>query len=69
MTRPALGPTQPPVAWALWAPSPEAQWLSNKLTTHLCQVPSSRMSVVIPLLLLYAFMACMGITLCLRASP
>jgi len=55
--------------WALRSPSPEVQWLSNKLTTHLRQVPSSRMIVVIPLLLLYAFMACTGITLSLQAFP
>ena len=69
MTRPALGPTPPPLARALRAPSPEVLWLSNKLTTHLCQVPRSRLIVVIPLLLLYVFMACAGTTLRLRASP
>jgi hypothetical protein len=39
-SRPALGPTQPPVQWVLRASFPGKSYRNVKLTTHLQQVPS-----------------------------
>jgi hypothetical protein len=42
-SRPAVGPTQPPIQWVPWALSPGGKRQGVKLTTHLHLVPRSRM--------------------------
>jgi hypothetical protein len=56
-SRPALGPTQPPIHWVPGALSLRVKRQEVKLTTHLHPGPSSRMLGAIPPLPQYAFMA------------
>jgi len=56
MSRPALGPTQPPIHWVLEYFPWSKEFGALKLTTHLQLVPRLRMSGAIPLFPLYAFM-------------
>jgi hypothetical protein len=43
VSRPALGPTQPPIQWVTGALSPGVEWQGVKLITHLHLLPRSRM--------------------------
>jgi hypothetical protein len=61
VSRPALGPTQPPIQWVPVALSLEVKWPGVKLTTHLHLIPSSRLRGAIPPFSQYAFVAwCSG---------
>jgi hypothetical protein len=67
MSRPALGPFQPPIQWV---PGflPGSKWPDHDLTTHLHLVPGLKMSGAMPLLPLYASMAWTGETLLYNGS-
>jgi len=57
-SRPALGPTHPPVQWVPRALSWGVKWPEGvKLTTHLHLLPKLRMCGATPALLQYVFMA------------
>ena len=60
MSRPALGPTQPPIHWVPGSFPGSKEVGALKLTTHLNLVLRLRMSGTIPLLPLYAFMVWTG---------
>jgi len=56
-SRPALGPTQPPIQWVPGALSLGVKWPGREAITHLHLMPRSRMRGAIPQLPQYAFMA------------
>jgi len=55
VSRPALGPTEPPIQWAPVALSLGVKRLEREADPHLHLVPRSRMRGAIPPLLQYTF--------------
>jgi hypothetical protein len=67
VSRPALGPTQPPAQWVPGVLSPGLKrGRGVTLTTHPHLVPRSRMSRSIPTFLTSAFVACSGTALAFK---